>query len=203
MSMDSFWTAGIVVLAIMNALTLVALLAFARELGTVLVRLGPSVPRVVASGPQTGTTIEPLELRSLDGAVHRVMAGKSRWKLLMFVAPACPSCLEIAPALRTFAAQYSDRVQVFAVSSGDPVPGDFEYAASLGAHVAFTRDARLATELHIPGTPYAVLLDASNVVVSLGVTNNLEQLESLIAVQVRQLGRPPASDLALVEVHGD
>jgi methylamine dehydrogenase accessory protein MauD len=198
---ETFWTLGIVALGVANGLTLIALLAFARELGTVLVRLGPAVPRVLNEGPSTGTRVQELEVRGIRGDVHTIGATEGKWKVLMFVAPACPSCVEVAPALKTFASQYRDRARVYAISSGAPSPSDFDYASALGPGVVFARDARVAADLHIPGTPYALLLDENNVVVSLGVTNNLEQLEALFAVQLRQVGfqSDTSGELAMVE----
>jgi methylamine dehydrogenase accessory protein MauD len=193
--MELFWTAGIIALGALNAFMLIALLAFAREIGIILVRLGPAVPKVLNEGPKTGAAIGTIDLRRLDGTKHVVAATKLEWKLLMFVSPACRSCVEIAGALKTFATHYRDRVRVYAISSGQPSPEDAVLAESLGPRVIYSRNAEVGSQLQIPATPYAVLLDENNIVVSVGITNSLEQLEALLAIQLQVLARASRSEL--------
>lgn len=185
--MELFWTVGIGVLALTNALFLVLLLSFARELGVILVRLGPAVPRVGPEGPAVGSAIGDVDYPGLEGEVFHVGPNKSGRKLVVFVAPACPSCVDLAPALRTVAIHYRDRVTVSAITAVQPTTRDAAFVRELGPLVRYGFEPTLLNRLNIPGTPYALLLDADNVVLSKGVVNNLEQVESLFSVQVAKI----------------
>jgi hypothetical protein len=101
--------------------------------------------------------------------------------------------------------QYASRLRIYAVSSAQPSLRDREFAAALDP-VPFALDEQLAIALNIHSTPYAVLLDPNNAPVAKGLANNLEHLESLIALQVHELSRPsaahPDSTVLTGERHG-
>lgn len=187
--METFWTVSIAVLALTNALFLVVILSYARELGVIMVRLGPAVPRAGPEGPAVGTAIEEIEFAGDDGVTYRVGPGKSGRKLLVFVAPSCPSCIDLAPALRTAASHYRPELEIFAISA---VKGerDATFRDAMGPLVRYGYEPTLLGRLHVPGTPFALLLDSDNAVLSKGIVNNLEQLESLFAVQVVRTKTP-------------
>jgi methylamine dehydrogenase accessory protein MauD len=189
--METFWTVGIVVLGIGNVLCLLLLLAFARELGVILVRLGPSTARATVDGPTIGEVLEPIVLTDLHGGVHGIAATKTQQTLLVFMAPSCSSCRDLIPGLRTMKRQYAGVVRIYAVGS-QPHSRDREFAAALDP-VPFALDEQLAVALKIHSTPYAILLDSTNAPVAKGLVNNLEHLESLVALQVHELDHASAA----------
>ena len=184
--MEAFWTFGVVVSLVANLVFLLVVLSFARELGIILVRIGPAYSKETASGPAVGERLEPFEITDLQGNNHWVSTTKFRHQLLLFLSPACSNCKELLPGLHTLAKDYRDSVQVFAVSSGEQTPEDYENAKRLGPLVPYVCRAELHSdsEFAIHGTPYAVLLDSSNSVVSKGMVNNLQHLESLLSLEV-------------------
>ncbi|MCH8815474.1 MAG: hypothetical protein IH957_10345 [Chloroflexi bacterium] len=180
--METFWTGGIVVVAITQVLAFILIIAFARELGVILVRLGPVTARPTPDGPTIGERIEALELSDLHGRTYNISACKTE-RLLVFVSPTCPGCDELLPGLRTLGAEFGVTPRVFAISSKEGTPGDFDYAKRLAPHVPYICDPGLHDRFGVHTSPYAVLLDHDNVVKAKGVANNLQHLESLFSLE--------------------
>jgi len=190
--MEAVITFGLVGLGILNVVFLLLLLAFARQLGVVLVRLGPSTVRATASGPQIGERVEPFSVVDRFGVTHAVDRTKFESTLLVFVSPACGACRDLAPGLGTFSRDYLDRLRVYVVSTvvaSDAADSDASFVGALGGNVPFSRDRALGKTFGIQATPYAVLLGPELDVRVKGIVNNLDQLESLLAVETFDLSR--------------
>jgi hypothetical protein len=80
--------------------------------------------------------------------------------LAVFTSDGCPVCAGVEPAVRVLAQEPGLAVQVFDEA----------------------RDAAVWRELQVPGSPYAVVVDAGGTVVAKGTFNTLAQLEGLLAV---------------------
>ncbi len=125
-------------------------------------------------GPR-GALEEEGEGPELGASVERAALPLGRATLVAFTSAGCPVCHQIVPGLR--------------VLERDP--------ALAVVHAAYEDDG--GPELHaafdVPGTPYAVYLDAAGVVRAKGTVNTLEQLESLVAA-----GGSRARDAAVGDV---
>jgi methylamine dehydrogenase accessory protein MauD len=162
----------------------VIVVALARQIGTLHLRLGPrGALELDAEGPPLGAVVEPLDL--MDSRARPVtVAARGEAQLLMFVSPGCPMCDAVLPAVD--AVSRGDELAPYILS--DSTPDEAEALTSrlrLGAPVLAALD--LARELEIPGTPYVVVLDAGGVVRAKGTVNNLEQVEGL-ALTARRRG---------------
>ena len=142
----------------------VAVVALAREVGMLRLRLGPSAAlEIPGEGPPLGSR--------LDG-VERFGAGVADLGLAVFLSESCPVCKTLGPSLRTL-----ERDPAIALRSFDE-----------------RADAGLWAELAIPGSPYAVAIDPSGTVLAKGTFNNLAQLESVIASAERRRSEAGALD---------
>jgi thiol-disulfide isomerase/thioredoxin len=79
-------------------------------------------------------------------------------KVAVFSSPSCPLCAALEPSLRLLADDPAVEVRVFDEHD----------------------DADAWESLAVPGSPYAVVLDADGIVLSKGTFNSLYQLESLV-----------------------
>jgi thiol-disulfide isomerase/thioredoxin len=79
-------------------------------------------------------------------------------KVAVFSSPSCPLCAALEPSLRLLADDPAVEVRVFDEHD----------------------DADAWESLAVPGSPYAVVLDAGGIVLSKGTFNSLYQLESLV-----------------------
>jgi len=156
-STDEWLALGLVV-ALLACITLgIAVLALAREVGMLRLRLGPgSALEVPYEGPRVGSRIE---LADRFGGVPSAGIG-----LGVFVSEGCHVCRGLTPAIESLRRE------------PDLVLEQFDAVA----------DAEVWRELESPGSPYAVALDAGGTILAKGTFNNLAQLESVLATAGRR-----------------
>ena len=111
-------------------------------------------------GPR-GALEEEGEGPELGSTADHPAVPPGRATLVAFTSAGCPVCHQIVPGLRVL-----ERDPALAV-----VHAAYEEHGGRELHAAFD----------VPGTPYAVYLDADGVIRAKGTVNTLEQLESLVA----------------------
>jgi Methylamine utilisation protein MauE len=135
----------------------VAVLALAREVGELRLRLGPQgALEVPGEGPEVGSRSELVA--SFDPAPD------ARLALAVFTSDGCPMCRTLEPAVDYFA-----RDPLVALRRFDE-----------------RRDATAWRALDVPGSPYAVALGLDGTVLAKGTFNSLGQLESVLATAERR-----------------
>jgi hypothetical protein len=157
LSTDEWLGLGLVV-ALLACLGLtVAVLALAREVGMLRLRLGPaSALEIAGEGPELG---------SRSAVIARFNPGpEAELGLAVFASDGCHVCRSLEPTVSALA-----RDPVLAVETFEEV-----------------RDADIWSELEVPGSPYAVALDLEGTVLAKGTFNNLAQLESVLATAERR-----------------
>jgi hypothetical protein len=157
LSTDQWLGIGLVVALLGCALLAVAVLALAREVGMLRLRLGPGQAlEVIGEGPDVG---------SRQAAIERfATTADTELALGVFLSQGCHVCHGLEPAVRSLASD-----PILAVGSFDELA-----------------DAALWAELAIPGAPFAVAFDVTGVVLAKGAFNNLAQLESVVATAGRR-----------------
>lgn len=186
--MNIFVASALALLTIVALVEGVALLALMRQVGTVLSHVAPPRPGVLEGGPTRGEQIPEL-LRDLLTAP---VGG-----LLVFLSTNCPSCRSVEKVLDVVAEHYPELTLVPLVL-GDLAVQREEYAERLSVRGrADFQD--LAIEWSIPGTPYAVGVDAGGYVIHCGIVNSLDQLEALAETLVNP---PPGDDDNATEEFG-
>jgi len=175
--MTGWWAVSYVVLWILVIVLAVLVVALAREVGTLHLRLGPrGALEIDDEGPPLGEAPEPADLRDRDGLAVSV-GGPGEWQLVLFVSPECPVCREVLPSME--AVTRTERLRGVVVSDERDVP------ESHGVPAVSSPD--LARRYQVPGTPYVVILDAMGVARAKGTVNNLEQVEGLVRTARRRL----------------
>jgi hypothetical protein len=157
LSTDEWLGLGLVVALLVCAGLAVAVLALAREVGMLRLRLGPqSALEIPEEGPPLG------ERMSLSEA----LPARSTTELLLaaFLSEGCHACRSVEPALENLAAD-----PILSVGLFDEV-----------------RDAAAWREMNVPGSPYAVAMHLDGTVLAKGSFNNLAQLESVLATAERR-----------------
>lgn len=173
-----------------TVLLLLLVLGLARELGVVLQRMGPTTARAVALGPRLDEAIPIDSLQTDEGSPIPLTTTKAPRAMLFFVAPSCSVCEELAPAVRAFAGQYKGIVEALVISRAPDEQKDRLWTEQLeGTGGRYINAATPAQRMQITSTPFALLVEGkSGRVVTKGVINSLEQIESLI--EVRTFGKP-------------
>lgn len=179
--MSGWWLASYVVLWVLVVVLALAVLALARQVGVLHLRLGPrGALEIDDEGPPLGEAPEPIDARDPAGRPVTI-GGPGSAQLLMFVSPGCPVCREVLPSLP--AASRVGGMAPVVVSDGPAhdVPG----TAGIRAPVVVSAD--VARAYGVPGTPYVVVLDGQGVVRAKGTVNNMEQMEGLVETARRRI----------------
>lgn len=184
--MSGWWLASYLVLWGVVIALAVLVLALARQIGTLHLRLGPrGALEVDDEGPPLGEAPQPIDLSDLRGRPVAV-GGPGSPQLVLFVSPGCPVCHDVLPSLPV-AARSGDLAARVVVDADEGRAGH-AYGNGVGAPVIAGPD--LARAYRIPGTPYAVILDRLGVVRAKGTVNSMEQLEGLVDTARRRLEAP-------------
>jgi hypothetical protein len=145
------------------AVLAVAVLALAREVGLLRLRLGPeSALEVAEEGPPLGTRVR---LQERFGGRERADLA-----LAIFSSDGCRLCRSLEPVIAAFARNPLVAVEVF-----DEL-----------------RDADVWRELRVPGSPFAVAIDRHGAVRAKGTFNSYGQLESILATAERRVAEARA-----------
>jgi hypothetical protein len=175
--MSGWWIAAFVAQWVLLLVLCVVVVALARQVGTLHLRLGPrGALEIDDEGPQLGEALPAMRARGADGATITI-GGAGAGRLVLFSSPTCIVCREVAPG----------------------VPA----AARAGGLVTqIVHDPQAERTFDVPGTPFLVVLDELGIVRAKGTVNNLEQVEGLVDTAVRRMreetdardhdGGPPA-----------
>jgi len=160
----------------------VAVLALARQVGVLHERIAPVGALAIGKGPQPGEQAPRLTAKTLDGGI-RTIGGEqasNKLRLLFFVAPSCPVCKQLIPTARRFAA--SEAIDLLFV--GDGVTGELQKMADTHEidRAQFVNSSETALAFHVGKLPYAVLIGSTGKIISQGLVNTREHLESLMTV---------------------
>jgi thiol-disulfide isomerase/thioredoxin len=170
--MSPVWSALLgltVAVVIVQSLFIVGL---ARQVGGILLRLGPARAGQVEGGPEIGTQTDLAHVE------------KGRPSVIAFVSPHCEACKDLPPAFKAVLKNYPE-LQLIAVITGESQAAKNEYATMIGP-IARTDLEDLYELWNIDGTPFAVGLDSQGRVLSTGVVNNLEHLEGFAQQVISQ-----------------
>lgn len=173
--MDGWWAVSYVMLwALVVALCLVVV-ALARQIGTLHMRLGPrGALEMDDEGPELGSEAPAIPTHDMAG--EPVVIGTSD-QLLMFVSPGCHVCEQVLPSVGAVAE--GGRLAPYVITDVDEEETTLVFRHKrVGAPVV--PGIAVAQAYAVPGTPYVVVVDASGRVAAKGTVNNLEQIEGLI-----------------------
>ena len=153
--MSGWWAAAFVVQWILLAVLAVVVVALARQIGVLQLRLAPlGALEVDDEGPPLGLPPEARDARTPDGS-STVVGGPGSGRLVAFVSDTCPICEQVAPSLPAA-------------------------ARASGLELQVVSDPDLELAYRVPGVPFVVGLDERGLVRSKGPVNSLEQVEGLV-----------------------
>jgi methylamine dehydrogenase accessory protein MauD len=156
------------------------LLALARQVGVLHVRLAPAGALLSGKGPVVGEPAPVLDAVTLDGAP--VAIGKpspaGRTQLLLFVSPHCPLCKDLIPIAKNFAK--TERLDIVFVGD-DEVSEQRAMVARLDmGSLPFVNSSIVGRAFHVDRLPHAALIGADGTLISKALVNSREHLESLV-----------------------
>jgi methylamine dehydrogenase accessory protein MauD len=171
-------------IAVIVLATVVA--ALARQVGILHERIAPAGALTLHQKVNVGDLAPPMTLTTIDGQSLAV-GGKrtARSQLLFFVAPDCPVCKSLLPVVKSSARAENRWLDVVLASDGNE-PAQRRMIMDQGlAGIPFVLSEALGRAFGVAKLPYAVLIDESGKVASLGLVNSREHLESLFEAKER------------------
>ena len=160
--MSGWWAAAFVVQWVLLAVLAVVVVALARQIGVLHLRLDPlGALEVDDEGPGLGEAPPPRNARARAGSAVFV-GGVGGQRLLAFVSPTCPVCERVLPSL--------------------PAAAD-----AFGLELQVVSDPELERAYNVPGVPFVVVFDEFGIVRSKGTVNTLEQVEGLVDTARRRI----------------
>ncbi|MBB6520946.1 redoxin domain-containing protein [Pseudoteredinibacter isoporae] len=166
---------------------LLVVVALARQIGVLYERVAPAGALMMNQTLKVGDKAPALEVEELaSGRAITVGAQQKKAQLLFFLSPSCPVCKTLLPVLKSSAQAESSWLSVILASDGDAQEHvDFitEYRLEKFDYVLSERLGKL---YGVAKLPYAVLIDDSGDVSSMGLINSREHLESLF--ESKELG---------------
>lgn len=180
----SFLIASQIMLWIALLILAVVCMALARQIGVLHQRIAPAGALSLRQPLKLGDPTPELRLTGLDGAAVQIGGARAgRSQLLLFLSPTCTVCETLLPALRS--AQAAERKWLDIVLASDGA-GD--------EHATFVRDKglgkfpyvvseQLGRSYGVAKLPYAVLIDEAGKLISSGLVNTREHLESLFVAK--------------------
>jgi hypothetical protein len=157
LSTDEWLALGLVVALLACAGLGIAVLALAREVGMLRLRLGPqSALEIPEEGPGLGERVTIASSFRTGPQVELLLA--------VFLSDGCHVCRVVEPALEGLAKEPVLSLRVYEEAT----------------------DAAAWRDLRVPGSPYAIALDLDGAVLAKGSFNTLAQLESVLATAERR-----------------
>ena len=162
-------------------------LALARQVGVLHERIKPVGALSLAKVIKAGEAAPMFSLPSLTGGVVTLggTAALSQSTLLFFLSPTCPVCKTLLPILKSIRDDEMGWLQVVLASDGL----EAEHLAFIKQHdlddFPYVNSTDVGLAYQIAKLPYGVLIGADGTVVSHGLINSREHLESLIEAQLR------------------
>ncbi|MDQ3985349.1 MAG: methylamine dehydrogenase accessory protein MauD [Actinomycetota bacterium] len=182
--MEGWWAASYIVLWLLVVVLAVIVVALARQIGTLHLRLGPrGALEMDDEGPPLQEAPPAFDLTDLSGRSVTV-GGPGTSQFLLFVSPGCRLCEEVLPSLGAVA--QTGEMWPLVISDSDSQETKRAYAEHKNDAPIVPAPA-VAQSYSVPGTPYAVILDDLGVVRAKGAVNNLEQMEGLVDTARRRL----------------
>jgi methylamine dehydrogenase accessory protein MauD len=155
-----------------------ALLALARQVGVLHVRLAPAGALLTGKGPVVGEAAPVLDVATIDGAPLAIGKARARMQLLLFVSPHCPLCKDLIPIAKNFAR--AEKLDIVFVGD-DALDEQRAMIARLDmAGLPFVNGSIVGRTFHVDRLPHAVLIGDNGTLLSKGLVNSREHLESLV-----------------------
>lgn len=164
------------------------LYAAVRQIGVLHQRIAPAGALTISQGISAGEHVPALSIQSLDGDDIALggLDSSGRSTLIMFVAPDCPVCAVLIPAVKAIAKQEAKWLRVIFASDGNAADHRVFRRQKGLENFPYVVSMELGLVYQVGKLPFAVLLDENGIMLAQGLTNSREHIESLF--EAKRLG---------------
>jgi methylamine dehydrogenase accessory protein MauD len=160
-------------------------MALARQIGLLHERSAPLGAVISDKGPEVGDDAPEFDLEDFSTGQEVKIGGvreNGRDLLVLFLAPNCPMCNKLLPIAILMAE--SEHLDVVIVSDGSRE----EHEEYLRTHelgdIPYIVSANVGIRFQVGRVPYAILLSSDGKILSKGLVNTREHLESLVEAKI-------------------
>jgi len=161
----------------------VLVFALARQVGVLHERVAPAGALMPTTGPAVGDLTEPMVLADMRGNAVTVGGAESGGvsTLILFISPTCPICKSLVPVAISLASHEHKRLRLLFASDGGQPDRHLKYISDLGIEKhPYLLSQALGLRYAVSKLPFAVLIADDGVLMSKGLVNSREHLESLV-----------------------
>lgn len=157
------------------------ILALVRQVGVLYERVAPAGALMVNRKLKAGEPAPELTLVDLAGRPLNIGGASTtgRSTLLFFLSPTCPICKTLLPVIRSAAKSERAWIDIILASDGK----EHDHAGFVAEHdlgqFPYVSSELLGMTYGVGKLPYAVLIGEHGKLVSMGIINSREHLESL------------------------
>jgi methylamine dehydrogenase accessory protein MauD len=166
----------------------VVIFALVRQIGVLYERVAPAGALMLNRKLSVGQEAPRVMAPRLDGGTLEAGApAPGRSQLLFFLAPDCPLCKSLLPAVISAARAERDWLDLVFASDGDTT----QHAELVRRHglqgFPYLLSEVLGRSYGVSKLPYGVLVDEQGRIASLGIVNSREHLDSLFEAKERKV----------------
>ena len=168
---------------VLLAAAIVALLAVARQVGVLHERVAPAGALTPKTGPAVGSKAPRMLTPTLDGGMME-LGGALRpgaKRMLFFVSAQCPICKKLIPFAKSFAK--AEGIELVFLGDDSEATQRKMIAANGMENYAFVNDGEAGRAFGVDKLPHAVLLGDDGRIISRGLVNSREHLESMVVAE--------------------
>jgi len=155
-----------------------AVFALSRQVARLFDRIPPAGALSVNALLEPGEQAPTIELEDIWGSRTVVGGAQPHLSLLFFISLDCPICKSLLPIVQSVVA--SEGASLVFVSDGADTDDHRRFAKTAGLEqYLYLYSETVGRRYAVGKLPYAVLLDRAGIILSFGIVNNREHLESL------------------------
>ena len=155
-----------------------AVFALSRQVARLFDRIPPAGALSVNALLEPGEQAPTIELEDIWGSRTVVGGAQPHLSLLFFISLDCPICKSLLPVVQSVVA--SEGAGLVFVSDGADMDDHRRFAKTAGLEqYHYLYSETVGRRYAVGKLPYAVLLDRAGIILSFGIVNNREHLESL------------------------
>ncbi len=163
----------------------VLVLALTRQIGVLHGRLAPAGALAMNATLNVGDAVPVQKHANLNG--NEVTLGevsdKNVKSLIFFLAPNCPVCKTLIPALKSLQKSEKGSLNIILASDGDDVLQKILIKDEALEEFPYILSEALGRQMGVSKLPYGVLIGGDGIVKSYGLVNTREHLDSLLVAE--------------------
>lgn len=170
---------------LLNLALVLAVWALARQVGLLHERIRPVGALSLGKAIKAGEAAPNFTLPSLTGGSVSLGGANVQGQptLLFFLSETCPVCKTLLPVLKAIRQQERSRLRIVLASDGEASTHQAFIEAQRLQDFPYLLSREVGLAYQISKLPYGVLIDANGTVVTHGLINTREHLESLFEAQ--------------------